>query len=182
MSLPTSLIRRARIAGIGTAALLSLLALQAAPGRQPQSQQSSALQSHGLAGSLVLPMRYAGIGNEGVDLIWRGTITAPLAGQATVRMAYAGPPEDHGMPIWPVTALVFFSADDYRSSFIAELSGTMDWTRGEMLGVGLVTDGAAANTRLEHVFRIRDAEWNGSLTFRFLPRAEESVAVVTVKD
>ncbi len=181
MSLPTSLIRRARIAGIGTAALLSLLALQAAPGRQPQSQ-SSALQSRRPPGSLVLPMSYAGIGSEGVDLIWRGTTTAPLAGQATVRMAYVGAPEDRGMPVWPVTALLFFSADDYRNSFIAELSGTMDWTRGEMLGVGLVTDGAAANTRLEHVFRIRDAKWNGSLKLRFLSGTAESVAAVTVKD
>ena len=182
MALPTLLTRRAKIAGVGIAALLSLLALQTAPGRQSQSQQPSAFHSRRLPDSLVLPMRYAGIGSEGVDLIWRGTITAPLAGQATVRMAYAGPPEDHGMPVWPVTAVVFFSADDYRSSFIAELSGTMDWTRGEMLGVGLVTDGPAASMRLEHVFRIRDAEWNGSLTFRFLPRATESVAAVTAKD
>jgi hypothetical protein len=127
-------------------------------------------------------MSYAGIGSEGVDLIWRGTTTAPLPGQAIVRMAYAGASEDRGMPVWPVTASLFFSADDYRSSFIAELSGTMDWKRGEMLVAGLVTDGAAADTRVEQVLQLRDAKWNGSLRLRFLSGTAKSVAAETVKD
>jgi len=39
MSRPTLLTRRAKIAGLGTAGLLSLLALQAAPGRQTGARQ-----------------------------------------------------------------------------------------------------------------------------------------------
>jgi hypothetical protein len=182
MSLPTLLTRRAKIAGIGTAALLSLLALQSAPGRQAEAGRSNALHSGRLPDSLVLAMSYGGIGAEGVDLIWRGTTAAPLAGQATIRMAYAGAAADRAMPIWPVTALLFFSADDYRSSFIAELSGTMDWQRGEMRVAGLVTDGAVADTRLEQVLRLQDGERNGSLTLHFLPRTAGSVAAVSAKD
>jgi hypothetical protein len=125
---------------------------------------------------------YGGVGAEGVDLIWHGTTATPLAGQATVRMAYAGAPDDHAMPVWPVTALLFFSADDYRSSFVAELSGTMDWQRGEMRVGGLVTDGIVANTRLEQVLRLRDGKRNGSLTLRFLPGTAGSIAALTAQD
>jgi hypothetical protein len=136
----------------------------------------------GLPDSLVLAMSYGGVGAEGVDLIWRGATAAPLAGQATVRMAYAGAPDDRTMPIWPVTALLFFSADDYRSSFIAELSGTMDWQRGEMRVAGLVTDGTVVNTRVEQVLRLRDGKENGSLTLRFIPGSPRAIAGLTIED
>ena len=181
MSRPTLLTRRAKIAGIGTAGLLSLLALQAAPGRQTGSRQPTRHDSR-LPDSLLLQVSYGGFGGEGVDLIWRGTLTVPLAGQATVRMAYAGDPEDRGMPIWPVTALLFFSADDYRSSFIAELSGTMDWKQGEMLVTGIVTDGPAADTRVEQVLDLQDARWNGKLRLHFLPDPRQSVATAAERD
>jgi hypothetical protein len=167
MSLPPLLTRQAKIAGIGTATLLSLLALQTAPERELDSTHSGAPLSRALPDSLVVPMSYGGIGAEGVDLIWRGTTLAPLAGQATVRMAYAGAPADRAMPIWPVTALLFFSADDYRSSFIAELSGTMDWQNGEMRVTGVVTDGAAVHARLEQVLRLESPGRSGRLTLHF---------------
>jgi hypothetical protein len=119
MARPNPLTRRAAIAGIGTTALLALLGLQTPPGTRAESESSVSQTRDRLPESLVFGMTYGGVGAEGVDLIWRGTIKAPLAGQATMRMAYAGAPDDHGMPVWPVTALLFFSADDYHSSFIA---------------------------------------------------------------
>jgi len=179
MSVPASLTQRAGIAGIGTAVLFSLLALQSAPAGQRVVSRPNSAQ---LPSSLAIPMQYGGFGGEGVDLIWRGTVTGPLAGQATLRMAYAGAPEDQGMPVWPVSALLFFSADDYRSSFIAELSGTMDWKRGEMVVVGAITDGTGVDTRIEQVLQLRDAKWNGNLRLRLQPGAVKAVAAVTARD
>jgi hypothetical protein len=167
------------MAGIATAVLFSLLALQSAPGGQRAVSGPNSAQ---LPGSFTIPMQYGGFGAEGVDLTWRGTVTGPLAGQATLRMAYAGAPEDRGMPVWPVSALLFFSADDYRSSFIAELSGTMDWKGGEMVMVGAITDGTGVDTRIEQVLQLRDAKWNGNLTVRLQPRAGKAVAAVTARD
>ena len=179
MSVPASLTQRAGIAGIGTAVLFSLLALQSAPGGQRVVSRPSSAQ---VPSSLVIPVQYGGFGAEGIDLVWRGTVTGPLAGQATLRMAYAGAPEDRGMPVWPVSALLFFSADDYRRSFIAELSGTMDWKRGEMVMVGAITDGTGVDTRIEQVLQFRDPKWNGNLTLRFQPRAGKPFAAVTTRN
>jgi hypothetical protein len=148
----------------------------------PAGSQPTAAGHTRLPRALELPVSYGGVGAEGVDLLWRGTTVGPLSGQATVRMAYAGSPEDRGMPVWPVTALLFFSADDYRSSFIVELSGTMDWTKGEILLRGLVTDGPATGTEVEQLLRLRDSKWNGSLMLRFQTRNTESAAAVTAKD
>jgi len=183
MSVPNLLTRRASLAGIGTVALLSLLALQAAPAPEAARTQSDAPHGSAVADSVVIPMSYGGVGAEGLDLIWRGTISAPLAGQATVRMAYAGAPADRAMPIWPVTALLFFSADEYRSSFIAELSGTMDWKTGEMRVRGTVTDGAGVDSPLEQVLHLDGAGRSGRLTLRFPVRAAGQVAAgPTVRD
>lgn len=178
MSLSILLTRRSTIAGIGTVALLSMVGLQSAPGSNPETPVRSRDR---FPDSVVLPMSYGGVGAEGVDLIWRGTSSAGLAGQVTVRMAYAGAAEDRGMPVWPVNALLFFSADEYRSSFIAELSGTMDWREGRMIAAGVITDGAGADSRLEQVLQL-DRKWNGSLTLRFRSNPPASVAAVTAKD
>jgi hypothetical protein len=145
----------------------------------PAGPESPAGQTRPLA--LEFPVSYGGVGAEGVDLLWRGSSIGPLSGRATVRTAYAGSPEDRGRPVWPVTALLFFSADDYRSSFIAELSGTMDWSKGEMLLTGLITDGRATGSEVEQLLRLRDSKWNGSLML-FQSRNTHSVAAVAAKE
>jgi len=43
-------------------------------------------------------------------------------GMVTIRMEYAGATGDRRMPVWPVNTWLFFSADDLRNSFAAELS------------------------------------------------------------
>jgi hypothetical protein len=148
----------------------------------PAGPQPTAAGHTRLPRALELPLSYGGVGAEGVDLLWRGTTVGPLSGQATVRMAYAGSPENRGRQVWPVTALLFFSADDYRSSFIAELSGTMEWTKGEMLLTGVVTDGPSSGTQVQQLLRLRDSTLNGSLMLRFQSRNTESVAAETAKD
>src|SRR5687767_2266890 len=85
-----------------------------------------------LPDSLAFQVMYQGVGAEGVDLVWRGSARGPVPAQVTIRVEYAGAAGDRGKPVWPVNAWLFYSADDLRASFAAELSGSMDWRTGEM--------------------------------------------------
>src|SRR5262245_19020901 len=94
-----------------------------------------------LADSFAFEVEYGGVGAGRVDQVWRGRVTGPTPGAVTIRVEYAGAPADRSMPVWPVNAWLFFSADDLRSSFAAELSGSMNWGSGELRVTGLVSDG-----------------------------------------
>jgi hypothetical protein len=125
-----------------------------------------------LPDSLEFEVYYAGIGREGVDLVWRGLVRGGggAAGQVIVRMEYAGPPAERRMPIWPVNAWLFFSADDYRSSFAAELSGSMNWRTGDMRVTGLVSDGVRIGTPMEQRMRVEQPGLAGRVMVRFFSR------------
>jgi hypothetical protein len=107
-----------------------------------------------------------------VDLVWRGLVRGGggAAGQVIVRMEYAGPPAERRMPIWPVNAWLFFSADDYRSSFAAELSGSMNWRTGDMRVTGLVSDGVRIGTPMEQRMRVEQPGLAGRVMVRFFSR------------
>jgi hypothetical protein len=85
-------------------------------------------------------------------------------------MEYAGSDLDRAMPVWPVNAMVFFSADDFRSSFIAELAGSMSWRSREMRLTGMVTDGRPLDAGVEQRVRLQQAGLSGTATLIFLPR------------
>jgi hypothetical protein len=120
--------------------------------------------------SLAFDVEYAGIGAEGVDQIWRGTVDGPVPGIVTIRVEYAGAPADRRMPVWPVNAWLLFSADDLRSSFAAELSGSLNWTSGELRVTGLVSDGIRRDSPVEQRVRLLRPGFAGTATVRFLPR------------
>ncbi|HEY7683218.1 MAG TPA: hypothetical protein VH879_11290 [Gemmatimonadales bacterium] len=118
--------------------------------------------------SLTLELRYIGTGAEGVDLVWRGWASEPVGGQVTLRLAYAGPPADREMPIWPTNALLFFSADDSRSSFAAELSGSLNWLTGEMHLSGIVTDGLGSGSAVDQTLQLRRPGYDGRTAIHLL--------------
>ena len=121
-----------------------------------------------LPDSLAFQVGYVGVGAEGVDLVWRGVASGPLPAQVTIRMEYAGPAGDRDQPVWPVNAWLFYSADDLRSSFAAELSGSMSWLTGEMRVTGLVSDGTRIGLPLEQRMRLRRPELTGRVQVVFL--------------
>ena len=159
---------RAGLAAVGLAVSAGIAGL-AAPGRGAVVGPGAAAPVT-LPDSLVFQVHYAGLGSEGVDLIWRGLVEGASAGQVTIRMEYAGPADDRGMPIWPVNAWLFFSADDLRGSFAAELSGSMNWRSGEMRVTGLVSDGGQVGTPLEQRMRVVSPGLAGTASVRFFPR------------
>ena len=122
-----------------------------------------------LPDTIEFEVRYAGVGAEGVDLVWRGTARAPAA-RVTIRLEYAGRAGERHKPRWPVNAWLFYTADDLRGSFAAELSGSMDWRTGEMRVTGLVSDGARLGLPLEQRMQVRAPELAGAAQVVFLPR------------
>jgi len=121
-----------------------------------------------LPDTLAFDVEYAGIGAEGIDQIWRGTVAGPLPGRVTIRMEYAGAPADRRMPVWPVNVWLFFSANDDRSSFAAELSGSMNWATGDMRVRGLVSDGVRRAAAVEQRVWFGRPGLAGKTTVRFL--------------
>jgi hypothetical protein len=160
-----------RPAGLIFAAVLALAvaAMGSLGARQPTAVLSVPLETD-LPDTLSFQVEYAGIGAEGVDLIWRGRVSGPVGGEATIRLEYAGAASDRGMPMWPVNAWFFFSADDYRSSFAAELSGSMNWRTGDLRVTGLVSDGHRLDWPVEQRMRIRVPELAGTASVVFLSR------------
>jgi hypothetical protein len=136
----------------------------------PASATSPSPEPVTLPDSLAFDVEYIGMGAEGVDLIWRGSTAGPVRALVMIRMEYAGDPPERGMPVWPVNVRLFYSADDLRNSFAAELSGSMNWRSGEMRVTGLVSDGIRRDATLEQHMLLRPSSLNGSATLVFLPR------------
>jgi hypothetical protein len=160
--------RKAALFALCLAGIVVGLALWAAPGRPAQAPAPA--ESVTLPDTLAFEVRYGGIEAEGVGMVWRAQAAGPVAGQVTIRMEYAGDPADRRMPIWPVNVWLFFSADDFRGSFAAELSGTMSWRTGEMRVAGLVSDGARLDTAIEQRMRVVRPGLSGTGTVVFYPQ------------
>jgi hypothetical protein len=150
------------------AGIVAGLTLSAAPRRPVQVLAPAGPEA--LPDTLAFEVRYGGIGAEGGNLLWQAQTDGPIAGLVTIRMEYAGDPADRRMPIWPVNVWLFFSADDFRGSFAAELSGTMSWRTGEMRVAGLVSDGARLDTAIEQRMRVVRPGLSGTGTVVFYPQ------------
>jgi hypothetical protein len=163
--------RRIALLVLGAGVTLSVAALAAGAGRAiPAATAIVRPAPARLPDTLAFEVEYAGIGAEGVDLIWRGQAAGSVPGRVTIRMEYAGGSEDRAMPVWPVNVCLFYSADDYRSSFAAELSGSMNWRTGELRVSGLVSDGLQTDVPLEQRLQLHRPGLSGAVTVVFLPR------------
>ncbi len=162
-------VRRAALAIICALMGLTLIALHTV-GRAEVPVTSAVPARFQLPDSLSFSVRYTGVGAEGVDMIWRGEIKGDVPGQVTIRMEYAGSVNGRRLEVWPVNAWLFFSADDLRNSFAAELSGRMHWGTGEMRVTGLVSDGVRVDTPVEQRVRVEQPGLQGQATLRFYPR------------
>jgi hypothetical protein len=163
--------RRITLLLLGAGLTLSVAALATDDGRA--SSHATAIASPAparLPDTLAFEVEYAGVGAEGIDLVWRGQAAGSVPGRVTIRMEYAGGTEDHAMPVWPVNVWLFYSADDYLSSFAAELSGSMNWRTGELRVSGLVSDGSRINAALEQRVQLHRPGLAGAVTLVFLPR------------
>jgi hypothetical protein len=118
-------------------------------------------------------LRFDGVGAEGVDNIWTGSMVGAPHGEITLRVAHRGPEVDRAKARWPVTAIVFVAADDPRESFAAELQGTLDWTTGRMRLSGGITEGWMKGAAVWQNVELDPREFDGAGTL--------TVGLVTAK-
>jgi hypothetical protein len=169
--------RRVTLLLLGAGLTLSVAAL-ATDGRATSHATAIARRAPTqLPDTLAFEVEYAGVGAEGIDLVWRGQAGGSVPGRVTIRMEYAGRTDERAMPVWPVNVWLFYSADDYRSSFAAELSGSMNWRTGELRVSGLVSDGLRMNIPLEQRVQLHRPGLAGAVTLVFLPRVALSHAL-----
>jgi hypothetical protein len=163
--------RRITLLLLGGGLTLSLAALATPDGRAtPHTPAIAASAAARLPDTLAFAVEYAGVGAEGIDLVWRGHAAGAVPARVTIRMEYGGAAEDRALPVWPVNVWLFYCADDYRSSFAAELSGSMNWRTGELRVSGLVSDGLRRNVPLEQRVQLHRPELAGAVTLVFLSR------------
>ncbi len=162
-------IRRVALAIVCTLVGLTLIALRTV-GREMPAAAAAAPKPAQLPDSLAFAVSYGGVDAEGGDMIWRGKVDGDVPGQVTIRVEYAGSPAGRRQAIWPVNAWLFFSADDLRNSFAAELSGRMHWGTGEMRVTGLVSDGVRVDTPIEQRMHLLQPELEGRATVQLYPR------------
>jgi hypothetical protein len=159
--------RRLALFAGGTLTTLAMVIVVSIAARQPAAKMTPQPEIQ-MPDTLSLPVGYVGVGAEGVDMIWRGRVTGPAGGQLTIRLEYAGITADRQMPIWPVNAWLFYSADNYRASFAAEVSGSMNWRTGEMRVTGLVSDGFRMGAAVEQRMQVGRPGLDGSARVVFL--------------
>ena len=83
------------VAASGSAAALGRGMVREAPAVGTSARSTVAAPPDTLA----FEVEYAGVGAEGVDLIWRGIATGPVPGMVTIRLEYAGAAEERAMPV-----------------------------------------------------------------------------------
>ena len=166
MSSHRSTVRRAAAVVVILAAASGTAALRAGARHRAEAPAVSVT----LSDTLAFEVEYDGIGAEGADLVWRGHVAGAVPGTVTIRMEYAGAAGDRRMPVWPVNAWLFFSADDLRNSFAAELSGRMNWSSGDMRVTGMVSDGVRRDAAVEQWLHLHRPGYAGRASVRFLPR------------
>ena len=178
MTASRSTSRRITLLLLGGGLTISVAALAMPDGRAtPHTTAIAAPALAGLPDTIAFAVQYAGIGAEGIDLVWRGQAAGAVPARVTIRMEYSGGAEDRALPVWPVNVWLFYSADDYRSSFAAELGGSMNWRTGELRVSGLVSDGLRRNVPLEQRVQLHRPELAGAVTLVFLPRVALSHAL-----
>lgn len=170
MSDHRSAVRRTTILVAILGAVSGSAALRSAASHRAAASATMVPANVTLPDSIAFDVEYGGIGAEGVDQVWRGRVTGPVPGTVTIRLEYAGAPGDRHMPVWPVNAWLFFCANDYRNSFAAELSGSMNWGSGDMRVTGLVSDGVRRDTPVEQRVRLDKSTLAGPVLVRFIPR------------
>ena len=178
MTASRSTSRRITLLLLGAGLTLSVAALATDDGRAtPHATTIARSAPVRMPDTLAFEVEYAGVGAEGIDLVWRGQAAGSVPAWVTIRMEYAGGADERGMPVWPVNVWLFYSADDYRSSFAAELSGSMNWRTGQLRVSGLVSDGLRTKVPLEQRVQLHRPGLAGAVTLVFLPSVALSHAL-----
>ncbi len=137
---------------LGMLACVALAPMAAQRTGSPRGQSALASMLPTRHAEMKHDVRFEGVGAEGIDNVWRGSVGGAEPGEITLRIEYRGAPIDVSQPVWPVRAMTFVAANDPSHSFLAETEGTLDWNTGKLDLTGSITEGsmkgaAVAQTR-----------------------------------
>jgi len=110
---------------------------------------------------------FDGIGAEGIDDLWRGSLKNPGTGMITIRVEHLAPESHQPMTAGPIRAEVFVSQDDVTKSFGADVAGSID-SDGVLHLTGTVDVGPAAGTPVDVTAQLDPRRLNGHGLIRFL--------------
>jgi hypothetical protein len=110
---------------------------------------------------------FDGVGAEGIDDLWRGSLQNPSAGMITIRVEHLAPESHQPMTVGPIHAEVFVSRDDLTQSFGADVTGSID-SAGVLHLTGTVDVGPAAGTPVDVTAQLDPRRLNGHGLIRFL--------------
>jgi hypothetical protein len=108
---------------------------------------------------------FTGVGAEGRDMVWRGSVAGAALGELTVRLAYQGRDIDTANPTWPVEGIIFVSGEDPRRAFAAEVHGTIDWRAKRVHLAGVISVGYMRGAHVEETADLIDHDLSGELRF-----------------
>ena len=106
-----------------------------------------------------------GVGADGRDMVWRGSIAGAAVGELTVRLAHEGRDIDTSNPTWPVEGIIIVSGEDPRRAFAAEVHGTIDWRTKRAKLAGDVSVGYMRGAHVEQTADLIDHDLSGELRF-----------------
>lgn len=118
--------------------------------------------------SVDFAVHFDGIGAEGVDDLWRGSLGKPDGGMITIRVEHLSGYPHQPMTAGPIHAEVFVSHDDLGQSFGADVTGTID-SAGLMHMTGTIDVGPDAGTPVAVVAILDPNRLDGHGLIRFLP-------------
>jgi hypothetical protein len=108
---------------------------------------------------------FTGVGADGRDMVWRGSIAGAAVGELTVRLAHEGRDIDTSNPTWPVEGIIIVSGEDSRRAFAAEVHGTIDWRTKRVKLAGEVSVGYMRGAHVEQTADLIDNDLSGELRF-----------------
>lgn len=90
----------------------------------------------------------ASLDDSSPDLVWRGSASGDVSGTLTVRME-KGSHTDHGDGTWTIVTTWTVDANS-GPDIVADLTGSVDWSTGEVLLNGQVVEGLRTGSAVEH--------------------------------
>jgi len=106
---------------------------------------------------------FTGVGAEGRDMVWRGTVAGVAVGEMTVRLAHVGRDVDTAKPTWPVEGIIFVSGNDPQRAFAAEVHGTIDWPTKRVKLAGEISVGYMRGAHIEQTADLVNLDLSGEL-------------------
>ena len=153
-----------RLLSIIAVALWSVVSL---PASMPQAAVAQRAATDGQSLAVAVPAAtfqtvLAGVTADGEGSVWEGHTDGVVSGRVRLELSQSGPAIEAANPVWHVRARWTLNADDSRS-FVADLTGVVDWKAGLIRLAGHISSGWMTGGWLEQHGRVADGDIAGTI-------------------